>query len=837
MDLNFTKREFVNDTAPSTRRWWVGGMFAAVALTMTLSYSADANATPLALKEILPAEGPVNPADEGSDYFDSINLVFDQTPVLSDGATVTLTHKGTGLEDTIEPNMMFVGFGSEREGYTVLLNPSEKMNLNGEYILTVPADIFKNEAGESYPGATFTYLVSGLTDAQQSGGLQLKRLDPAEGPVNAANEGWEYFENINVVFEEQPFLVDNGTVQLTYVSTGLTEEIEPNMMFSSFNDNGYTVLLLPSENMNLNGEYTLTIPAGIFKNENGESYAGGTYSYVVSGLPDGNKDESDSTPLTITQLWFGQAKDSDEKNAAGNFIPCVDMATASTLTDGMTLASIKENDAIEVEFNHSAKAKAASWRIYDNTTNSSVLSGWMGKLSNGHFTMSPGWIDIELLKGHEYSLTFRTFNQEPSQGQVEYGDGVSLTIYGDTEEFHFSDVTYIGAFPEPDSFEIKGIDDNVITLVFSDAVRINEDESSVTYGWGTSRKFDEVIYDRLNPNVVKVVIPSSCITAEDSSLRLSIAAYDYDGMLIEGTNGIDQNSRIEESYRCNVASDAPVLTGDWHRIADTSLFRVKSSAKNEYIMEGILAYPYLATTAGVKVADFDADYGFVTISEAKFEGADCPTELEFRLIDSETGKPFNRAGYYNLIFPRNTFVQGFGQMFHRASKTVSYPVEIVEFVNVDHLVAGHLNSMGKVAKGSATTFKIAPAEGWDIEKITLNGEDITESYADGVLTTPALNENAVIATDMKYNGEFFLTTGIDDVVSPLQLRAWSENGDVCVGGLKAGQRITLYTANGAMMIDETLANDGDARFKVSQSQVYIIIVNDGTQKVALKVIN
>lgn len=715
MDFKFMRREGLNNVAVFSRGRSFCGMIAAVALTMTLTSFEEAYASPLVLKEILPAEGTVNAADEWWEYFESINLIFDQAPILSDGATVTLTHTASGLEETIVPNMMFVSFGSDSEGYTVLLNPSEDMNLNGEYVLTIPTGIFLNEAGESY--------------------------------------------------------------------------------------------------------------------------AGGSFNYIVSGLATGNEDVADNTPLTITDIWLGEAKDSDEKNAAGNFIPCVDMATATIMTEGMTLPAIKENDAIEVEFNHSDKAKSASWRIYDVTADKAILSGWMGKLSNGHFTMSPGWIDIELLKNHEYTLTFHTYNQEHSQGQIEYGDGVSLTLYGDTEEFSFSEVTYIGSFPESDSFEIKSIDDNTITLVFSDAVRINEEESSVTYGWGISKKFDEVIYNRLNPNVVKVVIPESCITGEDNALRLSIAAYDLSGLLVEGNNGIDGESRIEESYKCNVASDAPVLTGEWHRIPDTSLFRIKSSAKNEYIIEGFHAYPYLATTAGVKVADFDDEYGFVTISESKFEGADAPTELEFRLIDPETGNPFNRAGYYNLVLPSNTFVQGQGQMIHRSSKMVTYPVEIAEFVTVNHMVAGHLNSMGKVVKGSTATFKITPAEDWVVETITLNGEDITEAYSDGILTTPALNENALIATDMAYDGEFYLTTGIDDVVSTLELRVWSENGEVCVGGVKAGQQLSLYSINGALMMEETIAEDGEARFKVPQSQAYIIIVNDGSRKVAIKVVN
>lgn len=670
--------------------------------------------------------------------------------------------------------------------------------------------------------------------------LLLKRLDPAEGVVNAADEWWEYFESINVVFDQVPHLADGGMITLEHKASGISEEVEPNMMFAGFNMDGYTVLVNPSEAMKFNGEYTMTIPAGIFTNDDGEEYAGGTFTWTLTGLEDGEEEKPDETPLSITGIWLGVAMDSGEKTASGSAILCVDPATAITLQDGITLSAIRENDALEVVFNHSDKAAEASWRIYDVTADEGVMSGWMQKMSNGHFTMSPGWIDIEFFKNHEYTLTFHAYNKQPSQGRIEYGQGASLVIYGDTEEFTFSDIYHIGTFPTPESFEISSIDDNRITMVFSDPVIVDEEQSGIISFFGMIKKFEQVIYDRANPNVVVLVIPHDAIASASDQLLLSVAAYDYQGHLVEGNNGIDGDSRIEVAYTCNVALNSPRLTGNWHRVADTSCFRVKSGNSGyipEYINDAHRAQPYLADQAGTKVASFDADYGYVVISSESFYGSEAPTELEFRLVDSETGLPFNREGNYVLVIPRGTFECGTDQYNHYASKKSSYPVEIAPFVDVDYVVSGHLADVKSVAKGSSVSFAITPAEGWVVDKVLLNDEDIKDSYNGGMLTTPVLNENSVIEIDMTYDAFTYIPTGVDDVFSPLELRVWSENGEIHVAGLMEGQTVDLYGMNGAHMFTRKVMEDGEARISVPSSQTYILIVADNDRHVAVKISN
>ena len=168
---------------------------------------------------------------------------------------------------------------------------------------------------------------------------------------------------------------------------------------------------------------------------------------------------------------------------------------------------------------------------------------------------------------------------------------------------------------------------------------------------------------------------------------------------------------------------------------------------------------------------------------------------------------------------------------------MSYPVEIAEFVEVDYVVSGHQTGMKAVTQGSSLAYPITPAEGWAVDSILLNGEDILEAYVDGVLTTPALTGNSVIAVDMKYDADAYIPTGIDDVFSELDLRVWSEQGEIYVAGLKAGQTVDLYSMNGARMFTENVTVDGEARISVPASQVYILIVKEGERRVAVKINN
>lgn len=810
------------------------------ALALALSASTGAFAAPLALTVTNPEEGDVNAKTEWWEYFETINLEFDQPVYLTEGKTVSLMYPGADKPAEIEPNMMFATMDFDG-AYTVIINGSEDMKYNGEYVLTVQAGTFTNEAGEPYGGKIFTWNVTGLTDLPQEtpgSSFKLTGVSPEEGDVNAKNEGWEYFETINLTFNEPTYLAEGKTVSLKYPGSDVPEELNPLMMFATMDMGGgaYTVIINGTEEMKLNGEYTLTVAPGTFTNEAGDAYEGGSFTWNVTGLADEEEDMGDTTPLTITSLYIGEGEESDEKDAAGHAIMHIKPHNAFPLEDGSMLEAIYENDVIEVLLNHSDKAKAVKWAIVDNTAEETILSGWMKKLSSGVFTMTPGWIDIELYEGHEYSLTFHAYNQEPSQGRVEYGQGAEVKILGLTEGFTFSDVRCLGFYPVPENFPIESVDQNRITVIFSEPAVIDEDASYIETGDVQHVRFESVEYDNSNRNVVTLVIPKAIIEKEDQRLKLVVYAFDYSDKQIEGNNGVDEESHLEVDYTCNVATNAPLLSG-LPRYSDTSSIKVSSPVSREYISEGYTAYPYLTDLAGKTVAVMDKDKGYVTTEWGKdWAGNDVPKEQEFTLIDSKTDEVFSTPGNYYLVFPRGTFVFGTDQYFHYLSKKGSYPVEIAEMVSVDYTAAGHHVSLGEVAKGESLSFAVTPANGWKVSSIKLNGEEILDHYSKGVLTIPSIDEDADIVADMMYDGDVFISTGVDDVVSPLNISVWSEGGKLYARGLKAGQTVALYTINGALVCEESVTEDGDGEFTVA-SGIYLLVITDKGESTAIKAVN
>lgn len=667
--------------------------------------------------------------------------------------------------------------------------------------------------------------------------LTLVSTNPEVGDVNAKTEWWEYFETVNLEFDQPVYLADGKTVSLQYPGADAPMELDPNMMFATMDFGGvYTVIINGDEDMKYNGEYVLTVAPGTFTNEAGEAYEGGTFTWNVTGLAEGQVEEGDNTPLTITSLFIGDAEDSDETDDAGNFIVHIKKGTAYPIENGTYLEAIYETDAIEVLFNHSDKAKEVKWSIVDNTAEETVLSGWMKKLSSGVFTMTPGCIDIELYDGHEYALTFHAYNQQPSQGRVEYGEGAQVIINGLTESFSFSDARCLGFYPTPDTYEIESIEQNRITVVFDKPAYIDEDRSYIEYGWGNHGKFAEVEYDNSNRNIATLVIPTNIIANEDIRLKLVVFAYDYSDKQIEGNNGIDEESRLEFDYKCSVATAAPELVG-MPRYTNTNAIRVTNPKANEYIMEGYLAYPYLTNNKGTVLAVMDKEKGFVsTKTGMDYEHHEAPFEQEFRLVKPDTDEVFSTPGTYTLVFPRGTFTFGSDSYNHYGSKKISYPVVIAEMVDVNYIAAGHHVNLGESPKGESRTFALTPAEGWKVSSLTLNGEDILDCYDHGTVTTPALEKDAEIVADMEYDGDLFISTGIDDVVSPLEISIWSEDGKLHLRGLKAGQKVALYTVNGTLVCENAIDEDGEGTYSV-EAGIYVILVSENGATTAFKAIN
>lgn len=220
------------------------------------------------------------------------------------------------------------------------------------------------------------------------------------------------------------------------------------------------------------------------------------------------------------------------------------------------------------------------------------------------------------------------------------------------------------------------------------------------------------------------------------------------------------------------------------------------------------------------------------------------TKGTFALADftDEAHAPFatDSSAVYSIILPEGSLLGPDG-ILTNAADTVKFTgiiptvIPAVETVNATLKLDGYATVTLPVVKDSTATFALTPDEGWEVETLTLNGEDVLANYQDSSYTTPALTEDAVIAATFKFGGYAYeeedVTTGIitaGDTGYSVQVA----EGTVTVKGLKAGDTVKAYTLGGALVGSEE-AQLNTAKLTLPAG-TYIVKVNAVAFKVLVK---
>ena len=126
------------------------------------------------------------------------------------------------------------------------------------------------------------------------------------------------------------------------------------------------------------------------------------------------------------------------------------------------------------------------------------------------------------------------------------------------------------------------------------------------------------------------------------------------------------------------------------------------------------------------------------------------------------------------------------------------------------------------------TLRFTPEDGWYIYSVMLDEEDVTaELSEDGTYTTPAITANSrlsVIYADS--------STGMAKVQSDTRYEVRPTTNGLSLGGLSAGDRISVYTPNGQCVYNAQ-ATGSQTEIPLTLHQVYIVKVNNQTLKVCL----
>ena len=191
---------------------------------------------------------------------------------------------------------------------------------------------------------------------------------------------------------------------------------------------------------------------------------------------------------------------------------------------------------------------------------------------------------------------------------------------------------------------------------------------------------------------------------------------------------------------------------------------------------------------------------------------------------------------YSIVIPANRVTV--------AGSEISYPEFRVNFkgagaaaetVALTHSVSGHASAVSNVIKGESAVINLTPAEGWDVEKVLFNGEDVTGDVADNKYTTPALEAASTVAVEMYYKDATVTPSSVDEVVTDFNVRAWSEDGSIVIAGLTDGTNVEIFTVGGAKIAEFVSA---DPKYSVAApADTYIIVLSDGTKRAAIKLLH
>lgn len=133
----------------------------------------------------------------------------------------------------------------------------------------------------------------------------------------------------------------------------------------------------------------------------------------------------------------------------------------------------------------------------------------------------------------------------------------------------------------------------------------------------------------------------------------------------------------------------------------------------------------------------------------------------------------------------------------------------------------------KLFEGASCTFIIEAIEGWAINAVTFNGEDITSQLEDGnTFTTPEMLEDAVL--NISYEK-------IDDSIEQAEARKIAvrgHNGIISISGAEQGETITIYTLDGTMVANKTVATEITS-VEVPTGKIYLVKVADKVVKIGM----
>ncbi len=125
--------------------------------------------------------------------------------------------------------------------------------------------------------------------------------------------------------------------------------------------------------------------------------------------------------------------------------------------------------------------------------------------------------------------------------------------------------------------------------------------------------------------------------------------------------------------------------------------------------------------------------------------------------------------------------------------------------------------------GDEIELNVLPANGWGINTVSFNGEDVTYKVIDGNFTTPALTGASALSVVFVKDND-----GVEATMALTDIKVYGNNRIITINGANQGEAISVYAVNGQLIYNGT-----NTSIPVAENGVYIVIVGGNTFKVAL----
>ncbi len=128
--------------------------------------------------------------------------------------------------------------------------------------------------------------------------------------------------------------------------------------------------------------------------------------------------------------------------------------------------------------------------------------------------------------------------------------------------------------------------------------------------------------------------------------------------------------------------------------------------------------------------------------------------------------------------------------------------------------------------GEKFTFNVVPEEGWKVNSVIFNGQDVTSELENGAYTTPELYRDATL------NVSFEST---EDAISETQVsraKVYALDGRIVVSGTSAGDSISIYD-EGGMCVENGIATGSEWIGNAKPGRVYVVKLPHKTVKIAM----